>query len=161
MFPGVDFYRICVNVCLVPDCWYLSFWKNTSTIMSSYIAAVHPFSCGLGLSDNCCFNMSHVSFIVRCVFLFSPLWVSVKAMLSHFSCVLLFGTPWAVALQGPLSAGFSWQEYWSGLPYPPPRDLPNLGVKAVSPELQVGSLLLSHWGSSQLRHYLLICLSVV
>ena len=115
--------------------------------MSSYIAVFHPFSCGLGLSDNCCFIMSHVSFVVWCVFLFSPLWVSVKAMLSHFSRVLLFGTPWAVALHGLLSMGFSWQEYWSGLPCPPPGDLPNLGVKAVSPELQVGSLLLSHWGS--------------
>ena len=43
-------------------------------------------------------------------------------VLSHFSCVQLFVTLWAVAHQGPLSTGFSRQEYWSGLPCPPPGD---------------------------------------
>ena len=46
--------------------------------------------------------------------------------------------------------GFSLQEYWSGLHFPPPGDIPNPGVEPVSPEsptLQVDSLLLSHWGS--------------
>ena len=42
-------------------------------------------------------------------------------MLSHFSCVRLFVTLWMVAHQAPLSMGFSSQEYWSGLPYPPSR----------------------------------------
>ena len=41
-------------------------------------------------------------------------------MLSHFSHVWLFATPWTVALQSPLSMGFSSQEYWSGLPCPSP-----------------------------------------
>ena len=50
-------------------------------------------------------------------------------MLSHFSCALLFATPWTVASQAPLSMGFSRQEYWSGLPRPPPGDLPNPGIK--------------------------------
>ena len=40
--------------------------------------------------------------------------------------------PWAVALQAPLSMGFSRQECWSGLLCPPPRDLPDLGIKPVS-----------------------------
>ena len=48
-------------------------------------------------------------------------------MLSHFSCVWLFATPWAVARQVPLSMGFSRQAYWSGLPCPPPGDLPTQG----------------------------------
>ena len=39
-------------------------------------------------------------------------------MLSHFSHVQLFATPWTVALQAPLSMQFSRQEYWSGLPFP-------------------------------------------
>ena len=39
------------------------------------------------------------------------------------SCVSLFATPWTVAHQGTLSMGFSWQEYWRGLPFPPPGDL--------------------------------------
>ena len=60
------------------------------------------------------------------------------------SRVRLFVTPWTVAHQAPLSMGFSRQEYWSGLPFPPPADLPDLGLKPaspVSPALQVGSLL--------------------
>ena len=40
----------------------------------------------------------------------------------HFSCDRLFATPWTVAHQAPLSTGFSWQAYWSGLPCPPPGD---------------------------------------
>ena len=48
-----------------------------------------------------------------------------------------------------LSMGFSWREYWSGLPFPPPGNLPRSGVKAVSPALAHGadSLSLSHQGS--------------
>ena len=42
-------------------------------------------------------------------------------------------TPWTVAHQAPLSKGFSRQEYWSGLSYPPPEDLPNPGIKLTSP----------------------------
>ena len=48
---------------------------------------------------------------------------------SHFSHVLLFGTLWTVAYQVSLSLGFSRQEYWSGLPCPPPGDLPNPGIE--------------------------------
>ena len=50
-------------------------------------------------------------------------------VLSHFSLVRLFATAWTVALQAPLSMGFSRKEYWNGLPCPPPGDLPNLGAK--------------------------------
>ena len=52
--------------------------------------------------------------------------------LSCISCVPLFAIPWTVAHQAPLSRGFSRQEYWSGLPYPPPRDLPNPRVELAS-----------------------------
>ena len=41
-------------------------------------------------------------------------------------------TPWTVACQAPLAMEFSRQEYWSGLPFPPPRDLPNLGIEPTS-----------------------------
>ena len=54
-------------------------------------------------------------------------------MLSCFSCVQLFATLWTVAHQAPLSMGFSSQEYWSGLPYPPPGDFPNSGIEPTSP----------------------------
>ena len=59
-------------------------------------------------------------------------------VLSHFSRVLLFVTPWTAACQAPLSMGFSWQEYWSGLLCPPPGDLPDLGVESASPALAGG-----------------------
>ena len=48
--------------------------------------------------------------------------------------------PWTVACQASLSMGFPRQEYWSGLPFPSPRDLPHPGVKPGSPALQVDSL---------------------
>ena len=53
-------------------------------------------------------------------------------MLSRFSHIWLFATPWTIAHQGPLSMGFSKQEYWSGLPCPPPGHPPNAGFKPVS-----------------------------
>ena len=53
--------------------------------------------------------------------------------LSH---VQLFVTPWTVASQAPQSMEFSRQEYWSGLPFPSPGDLPNPGIEPGSPTLQ-------------------------
>jgi len=53
-------------------------------------------------------------------------------VLSWFSCVLLFATPWIVAGQAPLSMGFFRQEYWSGLPCPLPGDLPHPGMEPAS-----------------------------
>ena len=55
--------------------------------------------------------------------------------------VLDAATPWTAARQAPLSMGFSRQEYWSGLPYPPPGDLPDPRIEPRSPELQADSLL--------------------
>ena len=52
---------------------------------------------------------------------------------------------WIVALQAPLSMGFSRQQYWSGLPCLPPGDIPDPGIEPASPALQVDSLPLSHW----------------
>ena len=48
------------------------------------------------------------------------------------SRVQLFATPWTVALQAPLSIGFSRQEYWSGLPFPSPEDLPDSGIESLA-----------------------------
>ena len=59
------------------------------------------------------------------------------------SRVLLCVTPWTVAHWALLSVGFSKQEYWSGLPCPPPGDLSDLGIEPASPALQVDSLPLS------------------
>ena len=49
--------------------------------------------------------------------------------------VMSDSTPQTVACQAPLSMGFSWQEYWSGLPFPPPGNLPDPGIEAASPAL--------------------------
>ena len=49
------------------------------------------------------------------------------------SVVSSSATPWTVTRQAPLSMGFSRQEYWSGLPFPPPGDLPNPGIKPMTP----------------------------
>ena len=54
------------------------------------------------------------------------------AVLSHFSSVWLFLTLWTVVCQAPLCLGFSRQEYWSGLPCPPPGDIPDPGVRPES-----------------------------
>ena len=60
-------------------------------------------------------------------------------VLSHFSGIQFCATLWTVACQAPLSVGFSRQEYWSGLPCPPPpADIPDPGIKPtslMSPEL--------------------------
>ena len=60
--------------------------------------------------------------------------------------VQLFVTPWTAACQAPLSMGFPRQEYWSGLPFPPPGDLPDPGIEPVtlvSPALAGGFLTIS------------------
>ena len=64
------------------------------------------------------------------------------AVLSCFSRVWLFATLWTIAYQVPLSMGFSTEEYWSGLPCPPPGDLLALGIEPMSllMHLQMGSL---------------------
>ena len=55
------------------------------------------------------------------------------------SCLTL-GTPWTATCQATLSMGFSRQEYWSGLPSPPPGDLPNPSIEPRSPTLEADSL---------------------
>ena len=63
--------------------------------------------------------------------------IKIKQTLSR---VQLFVTPWTVAHQAPLSMGFSRQEYWSGLPFPSPGDLPNPAIEPRSPSSQADAL---------------------
>ena len=58
-----------------------------------------------------------------------------KVKVKSLSRVLLFVTPWTVTYHGPLSMQFSRQEYWSGLPFPSPGDLPNPRIELRSPTL--------------------------
>ena len=59
-----------------------------------------------------------------------------KVNVKSLSRVQLFAILWTVAHQAPLSMGFSRQEYWSGLPFPSPGDLPDPGIEPMSPALQ-------------------------
>ena len=68
------------------------------------------------------------------------LYIQVKILLSPVNLPILVlnhvsdsAIPWTVACQAPLFMGFSKQEYWSGLPFPPPGDLPHPGIKPASP----------------------------
>ena len=60
--------------------------------------------------------------------------------MKSLSRVRLFVTPWTVAYQAPLSMGFSRQEYWSGLPFPSPGDLPDPGIQPEFPALEADAL---------------------
>ena len=60
--------------------------------------------------------------------------------MKSLSRVRLFATPWTVAHQAPPSMEFSRQQYWSGLPFPSPGDLPNPGIEPRSPSLQADAL---------------------
>ena len=66
----------------------------------------------------------------NCFTMFCCLFLSCAQLLSH---ARLFLAPWTVAHQAPLPMEFSRQEYWSGLPFPSPGNLPNPGIKSASP----------------------------
>ena len=105
------------------------------------------------LRGKLCLSKSLIQFSVdgwSCV----PSWLfKVKSL----SLVQLLATPWTVAYKAPLSMGLSKQEYWSGLPFPSPGDLPNPGIKPGSPALQTDALpseplhLLFTWGQTMLK----------
>ena len=63
-----------------------------------------------------------------------------KVKLKSLRRLRLFATPWTVAYQAPPFMGFSRQEYWSGLPFPSPEDLPDPGIEPGSPALQADAL---------------------
>ena len=63
-----------------------------------------------------------------------------KMKVKSFSPVWLFATPWTEGYQAPPSMGFSRQEYWSGLPFTSPGDLPDPGIKPRSPAFQADPL---------------------
>ena len=77
---------------------------------------------------------------------------SEKAKVKSLSRVRLFATPRTVAYQAPPSMGFSRQEYWSGLPFPPPGHLPDPGIEPRSPALQADTLLSESPGKPFIEH---------
>ena len=79
-----------------------------------------------------------------------------KVKVKSLSRVRLFATPWTVTYQAPPSMEFSRQEYWSGLPFPSPGDLPDSGIKSRSPDLQADALPSEPPGKLLLGRYLQI-----
>ena len=67
------------------------------------------------------------------------------------SRVQLFAIPWTVAYQAPPAIGFSRQEYWSGLPFPSPGDLPHPGIEPGSPALWADALLSEPPGNPRMK----------
>ena len=76
-----------------------------------------------------------------CSFETDTLSLTLKSEVKSLSRIGLFATPWTVAHQAPPSMGFSRQEYWSGLPFPSPGDLPDAGIEPQSPALRADTLL--------------------
>ena len=64
----------------------------------------------------------------------------VKVKMKVLSLVRVFATPWTIACQAPPSMGFPREEYWNGLPFPSPGDLPDPGIEPGCPALQADSL---------------------
>ena len=127
--------------------------SQPASVVTSYTPIIHNYCTeakpGNGLQCNP--EVMQIS-PVLCALKFvsvCELFVCVCVCVCVLNCVQLFATPWTVACQAPLSMGFPRQEYWSGLRFPPPRDLPNPGNELKSPALQADSLPLSHQGRSE------------
>ena len=124
--------------CLRPS-WSL-LWSSCLVLFS---VSLHVFP---GSSGHPCFTPGRSN---NLRWLPIPGLLSLPEMKYHMHAQLLshdwlFATPWIAACQASMSMGFPWQEYWSGLPFPSPRDLPNPGTELMSPSLQVDSLSLRH-----------------
>ena len=82
-----------------------------------------------------------ISYLATCMQNYSvPRTTLFAVVVYSLNGVRLFVTPWTVACQAPLFMGFPRQEYWSGVPFPSPGDLPDPRMELVAPALQVDSL---------------------
>ena len=105
---------------------------DSSTLLC--VSAVSFFSLLRGIPLDICTNLCSSTYRLIDIWVICIEWV-----LSRFSRVWLFATLWTVAHQSPLSMGFSKQEHWSELPFPPPGDFPSPGIEPASPALQADS----------------------
>ena len=132
-----------INFFLGP--WLLYFYTYTVYIHMLYVC-IHTYTIHTvyvyvlsWLPRNLWFEVCRFSLVVVCSLVVAYglcFWILVPCdWVKSLSRVRLFATPWTVAYQAPPSMGFSRLEYWSGLPFPSPRDLPNLGIKPGSPAL--------------------------
>ena len=136
-FIGPSWTAAFVNIPRPPKLLFLWLIKQTHSMPMIMYAFPHP-KVQANLRNSIDSDQSSVGLTI--MEFFSCFTVNCAWMLSHFSCVWLFETLWTVSHQSPLSKGFSRQEYWCGLPCPPPGDLPNPGIKPGSLALQADSL---------------------
>ena len=131
-------FRLCFYYC------FLMLWAVS--VLSVPLRCTPRFSC---VSQAWAFLQTHVLILDFLFKSLSPYSVCVcmhVCVLNCFSRVQLFVTLWTGGHKAPLSKGFSKQQYWSGLPCPPPGDLSNPGIEPVVFALLVDSLSLSHLG---------------
>ena len=140
-----------INSCLL-DLWRSQTPPKPTTLSQHPLVVAHPCRAGIYLFGeiwclrseicsiwiyNLCYKSAWINFLIYliAVFIWFQKWHQniIKhvccAVLSCFSRVQLLVTLWTVVCQAPLSMGFSRPEYWSGLPCPPPGDLPNSGIE--------------------------------
>ena len=125
---------------VIPSCIY------TCVIFSFSITTLFQLLCKVFSQRKLCVFGIWSRAQRRNAYMYVCVWVCVCEMSCLCVCsryLQLFGTLWTVTHQAPLSIGFSRQEYWSGLLFPPPGDLPNSEIKLespMSPALQADSL---------------------
>ena len=98
--------------------WFIS-WFSILFLWLCLAIYVSDFLIGFWLIKQYVFSFCSVNNVLCCC-------------VQSLSCVQFLAAPWSVACQAPLSMGFSRQEYWSGLAFPSPEDLPNPGIKPAS-----------------------------
>ena len=136
-------------------CLFVFFFLNIPSLLNSNPCNQH---CELTKWDKTACSLPSPQSAVPCIHQLLNKHVSQKRMswllpvlmcVSSLSRVRLSVTPWTVALQAPLSVGFSRQEYWSGLPFPLAGDLPDPGIESASPALAGGFLTTAPLGNWQ------------
>ena len=120
-----------------PNHFYLP--QNSTVLWTSFsfLNVLYSLCLSVGTTTSVCPVNSCLSFSSQ--FACVHVWI--------FSCVPLSGTPWTVAHQAPLFMGFTSQEYWSGVPFPPPGVFPTQGLNSHLLPWQTDSLPLNHLGN--------------
>ena len=106
--------------------------------------------------DLACTHMYVYTYLYIHISVYVYMYLYAACLLSCFSYVRLFVTLWTVVHQAPLSMGFSRQEHWNGLPFPPPGDLPDPRIEPGSPMVQADCLPSEPPGKPQLHAYFLL-----
>ena len=165
----------CKSALLSDHCCLLLMWAHTEKTCSLFSVALNSkpsASSGTELKRQWCDNMGGKHCLREALSVSITLWCSLSQPFSlypssyHFwmwifhkkgvlllSCVRLFAVLWTVVHQAPLFMELSRQEYWSGLLFPPPGDLPDPGIKPRSPALQANSLPSELPGPSQVAQW--------